>query len=317
MQKRVAEADFHTLDLNLLRVFDTVMAEGSLTRAACVLSITQPAASQAVKRLHDSLGDVLFVRTATGMRPTARARALWPQVRAALSALQRTLAPASFDPGVDAVHFRIAMADATAALLAPALLHAIEASGSHASLRVLPLTTRDPAGLLEQGEADLAVGHFPDLIAALVARGDDALLHHTRLYDTRYVCVMRRGHPLARKRLTLDTYCAAHHLGVSFSGQPHGLVDRALAGIGRQRRIVLTVNQFFTAGLLVTQSDLLTALPLSLLEATGMPGELLTRELPFDPGAVHVEMVWHLRRDADLAHRWLRETIRESVRARR
>ncbi|MBE7419650.1 MAG: LysR family transcriptional regulator [Ideonella sp.] len=309
--------DFRALDLNLLRVFDTVMAEGSLTRAAAVLAITQPAASQAVKRLHDALGDVLFVRTASGMRPSARARALWPQVRAALASLQRTLAPDTFDPGADPVSFRLAMADATAAMLAPALLQVIASSEARAQLRVLPLTTRQPSALLEQGEADLAVGHFPDLIAALLAQGDDALLRHRRLYDTRYVCVMRRGHPLARKRLTLDTYCAAHHLGVSFSGRPQGLVDRALAALGRQRQIVLTVNQFFTAGLVVTQSDLLTALPLSLLEATGMPGELLTRELPFDPGAVHVEMVWHLRRETDPAHRWLREAIHESTQTRR
>jgi len=317
MRKALRSAHFRTLDLNLLRVFDTVMAEGSLTRAAAVLSITQPAASHAVKRLHEALGDVLFVRTASGMRPSARARALWPQVRAALSSLQRTLAPDSFDPGADTVSFRVAMADATAAMLAPAMLHVIASSEARAQLRVLPLTTRHPSPLLEQGEADLAVGHFPDLITALLAQGDDALLRHRRLYDTRYVCVMRRGHPLAHKRLTLDTYCAAHHLGVSFSGRPQGLVDRALAALGRQRHIVLTVNQFFTAGLVVTQSDLLTALPLSLLEATGMPGELLTRELPFDPGAVHVEMVWHLRRETDPAHRWLRESIHESAQTRR
>lgn len=314
MGKPAPNANFRTLDLNLLRVFDTVMAEGSLTRAAAVLSITQPAASHALKRLHDAVGDVLFIRTASGMRPTARAQALWPQVHAALSSLQRTLAPGSFDPKSDAANFRIAMADATATLLVPGMLRAIEASDAMANLRVLPLVTRNPSRLLEQGEADLAVGHFPDLIAALVAQGDDALLHHMRLYDTRYVCVMRRGHPLTHKRLTLDAFCAAHHLLVSFSGRPQGLVDRALADIGRQRRVVLTVNQFYVAGQVVAHSDLLTTLPLSFLQATGLPGELLTRELPFDPGAVHVEMVWHLRRDADPAHRWLRETMLGSAR---
>lgn len=314
MSQRRAAANFRTLDLNLLRVFDALMAEGSLTRAASVLALTQPAASHALKRLHEALGDVLFVRTARGMNPTSRAQALWPQVRAALAALQRALAPGSFDPRSDAVNFRVAMADATAALLTPPVVHDIESAQALANLRVLPLSTRDPRRLIEQGAADLAVGHFPDLIAALVSQGDDANLRHARLYDTRYVCVMRRGHPLARKRLTLDAYCAAHHLLVSFSGRPQGLVDRALADIGRQRRIVLTVNQFFTAGRVVTQSDLLTVLPLSFLEATGTHNELVTRELPFDPGAVHVEMVWHLRRDSDPAHRWLRDTLARAAR---
>jgi DNA-binding transcriptional LysR family regulator len=307
--------NFRTLDLNLLRVFDALMTEGSLTRASVVLSMTQPAASHALKRLHQGLGETLFSRTATGMQPTPRAQALWPQVRAALASLQRALAPGSFDPRHDAVSFRVAMADATAALLAPRLVRAIESVQATSSLHLLPLVTRDPSTLLERGSADLAVGHFPDLIAALLTSDGGGALRHARLYDTRYVCVMRRDHPLARKKLTLDAFCDAHHLVVSFSGRPLGLIDRALASLGRRRHIVLTVNQFFTAGRVVTHSDLLTVLPLSFIEATGRRGTLVTRELPFDPGAVHVEMVWHLRRDNDPAHRWLRDVLQGASRA--
>jgi DNA-binding transcriptional LysR family regulator len=144
MSLHPAAANFRTLDLNLLRVFDAVMAEGSLTRAASVLAMTQPAASHALKRLHEALGDVLFVRTARGMNPTSRAQALWPQVRAALAALQRSLAPGSFDPRSDAVNFRVAMADATAALLTNRRWCTTSKPRMRASLRVLPLSTRDP-----------------------------------------------------------------------------------------------------------------------------------------------------------------------------
>jgi len=302
--------NFRTLDLNLLRVFDVVMAEGSLTRAAQVLAMTQPAVSHAVKRLHDAVGEALFERSAHGMKPTAHARALWPQVRAALAGLQQTLAPAAFEAQRDAVNFRLAMADATAALLLPSLVSVIEEQRALANLRVLPLTTRDPRALLEQGEYDIAVGYFPEAIANIEAEGSDATLRHQRLSQTRYVCVMRRGHPLAADgALTLDAYCTARHLLVSFSGRPHGLVDQALAGFGRQRRIMLTVNQFFTAGRIVTRSDLLTVLPLSFVAATGFAKELVTRELPFELGRVHVEMLWHLRRDNDPAHGWLRGLI--------
>lgn len=316
MSQRTLVVNFRTIDLNLLRVFDAVMAEGSLTRAASVLAMTQPAASHALKRLHDALGETLFVRTASGMKPTPKSQTLWPPVRAALSALQHALAPANFDPRSEAVNFRIAMADATATLLAPPLVRAIQGAHAAANVRVLPLGTRDPRALLEQGQADLAVGYFRELIAALVAQGQDATLRHARLYETRYVCVMRRDHPLARKKLTLDTFCTAQHLGVSFSGRAQGPIDRALADIGRQRRVVLTVNQFFTAGRVVTQSDLLAVLPLSFLAATGIANKLVTHELPFDPGAVHVEMVWHLRRDADPAHRWLRDVLMGAVKTR-
>ena len=307
--------NFRTLDLNLLRVFDALMSEGSLTRAASALAMTQPAASQALKRLHGAVGEPLFERVAYGMKPTPRAEALWPQVREALAALQQALAPAEFNPKLDPVNFRIAMADATAAALAPALVCSIESERALASLQVLPLTTRDPRPLLQRDEADLAIGHFPVAVPAIVAEGRHATLRHLRLRDTRYVCVMRSGHPLAAAPLTLDAYCAAHHLLVSFSGHPHGLADQALAALGRERRIVLTVNQFFTAGRVVTQSDLLTVLPAGFVAETGYRDQLVTAELPFDMGRLIIEMLWPARRDADPAHQWLRALVRAAAAA--
>jgi DNA-binding transcriptional LysR family regulator len=301
--------NFRTLDLNLLRVFDAVMAEGSLTRAAGGLAMTQPAVSHALKRLREAVGDELFTRTAFGVRPTPRAEALWPAVRGSLGALQHALSPAEFDPARDPATFRLAMADATAALLCPLLLGNIESAQALANLRVLPLVTRDPRKLIEADEIDLAVGFFPEAVTAIVAQGADSNLRHARLYTTRYMCVMRRKHPLADKPLTLDAYCDAHHLLVSFSGKPHGYVDQALAARGRQRRIVLTVNQFFTAGRVVTHSDLLTVLPESFIDATGYRDELVTRELPIELGPVNVEMLWHLRHDREPAHLWLRDVV--------
>jgi DNA-binding transcriptional LysR family regulator len=308
--------NFRTLDLNLLRVLDAVMSEGSLTRAASALAMTQPAVSHALRRLREALGEELFVRTAHGMRPTPQAQALWPQVRQALALLRQTLAPDQFDPRRDAVQLSLAMADATAALLAPPLVEGIEREQARVSLRVLPLTTRDPRQLLEAGEADLAVGSFPEAVTAILAQGQDGLLRHAALYDTRYVGVMRRGHPLAPTPLTpltLDAYCAAQHLRVSFSGRAQGYVDQALAALGRQRRVVLTVNQFFTAGQVVRRSDLLAVLPESFIAAAG--SGLVTCELPLALAPVQVGMVWHLRHDAEPAHRWLRERVRAAAAA--
>ena len=305
--------NFRTLDLNLLRVLDAVMSEGSLTRAAAALAMTQPAVSHALKRLHQAVGEELFVRSAHGMKPTPLAEALWPQVRDALSTLRQALAPDSFDPQRDAVQLRMAMADATAAVLAPGLVARIEQSAALVNLRVLPLTTRDPRRLLESGDADLAVGFFPETVTGIVASGHGNVLRHARLYETRYVCVMRHGHPLAEAPLTLDAYCSAHHLLVSFSGRAFGYVDQALQGLGRQRRVVLTVNQFFTAGRVVAQSDLLTVLPEGFLEATGYGPQLLTRELPLALGPVTVEMLWHLRHDTTPSHHWLRQQVQAAA----
>jgi DNA-binding transcriptional LysR family regulator len=275
--------------------------------------MTQPAVSHALKRLREQLGEELFERVAHGVRPTPRAEALWPAVRDALASLRQAVVPGDFDPAQDEVQFHLAMADSTASLLAPPLVQVIESTGARANLRVLPLTTRDPTRLVDSGEADLALGFFPALITRLVAQGDTAHLRHQRLYDTRYVCVMRRDHPLAAAPLRLDDFLAAHHLLVSFSGRPHGLVDQALAALGHKRRIVLTVNQFATAGRVVSASELLAVLPESFIEATGVAGALAVREIPLTLDPVHVEMVWHLRRDADPAHRWLRRQVLEAA----
>ncbi len=301
--------NFRTFDLNLLRIFDAVMAEGSLTRAALTLNMTQPAVSHAMKRLREAVGEALFIRTAHGMRPSPRAEQLWPMVRDTLAGLRQALAPEDFDPQRDTVHFRLAMADATAATVTPGLVQIIEAGSFAPTLQVQPLATRDPTRLLEAGETDLAVGYFPEALQSMLGHGRDTPYLHQRLYETRYVCVMRRNHPLAGEPLTLDSYCAAHHLLVSFSGRPMGYVDQALAALGRRRRTVLTVNQFFTAGRVVSQSNLLTVLPEGFVEATGYRSELVTRELPLSMRPVTVDMLWHRRLDSHPAQRWLRAQL--------
>ncbi|TFY98022.1 LysR family transcriptional regulator [Ramlibacter rhizophilus] len=308
--------NFRQLDLNLLRVFDQVMAERNLTRAARNLSMTQPAVSNALTRLRDFLGDRLVVRSGYGVEPTPRALALWPAVSEALRQLEASIAPGAFDPAAASNTFVLAMADATAAELMPGLVEIIERQAPGISMRVLPLTTRDPRRLLDEGQIDLAVGHFPAVLADLTAQaqaGGVSAFDHQRLYDGRYVCVMRQAHPLAAAPLSLDVFCRAHHLLVSFSGRPFGFIDEALASLNRRRRIVLTVNQFFTAGRVVAGSDLLTVLPLHFVAVTGMAAELTWRELPFEVPAVHVDALWHRRQDARSEHRWLRQAVSDAA----
>lgn len=305
--------NFRQLDLNLLRVFDTVMAERNLTRAAEQLSLTQPAISSALKRLRESVGEDLLTRVAFGVKPTARAEALWPEVRAALAQLRAAFDPGEFQPQLEPASFRLTMSDAISTTLMPQVVSQIESIGAQTNLRVVPPATLNPRAMLERDEVDVAVGHFPDTVASIGVEGRAATLRHRRLYDSQYVCVMRRGHPLAGQPLTLDAYCEAHHLMVSFSGRPHGQVDQALAALGRQRRIVLTVNQFFTAGQVVTQSDLLTVLPLSFVAATGTQDQVVTRALPFALAPIAVQMLWPVRQDADPAHRWLRALVQQAA----
>ncbi|WP_345536771.1 LysR family transcriptional regulator [Variovorax defluvii] len=312
------DVNFRTLDLNLLRVFDEVMAERNLTRAARNLSITQPAVSNALRRLRETLGDELVRRSGAGVEPTPRALALWPTVRDALRQLQHTLAPHEFDAAVADDTFVLAMADATAAELVPGLVRIVEEEAPAISLRVVPLTTRDPRPLLENKEVDMAIGYFPLVSANLAARGPSSTaaqpFEAQRLYIGEYVCVMRQGHPLADHPLTLDAFCAARHLLVTFSGRPYGFIDQTLGALGRERRVVATVNQFLTAGRVVANSDLLTVLPRHFVKVAGIE-QLVLRELPFQQPLVHVDAVWHRQAQQDHAHEWLREALLRSAAA--
>ena len=309
--------NFRTLDLNLLRVFDEVMAAKNITRAAETLAMTQPAVSNALRRLREALNDELVTRSGYGVTPTPRAIALWPAVREALASLQASLTPDTFVPATSKQNFVLAMADATAAVLIPPLIRHLEANAPDINLRLVPLTTRDPRAVLLAGEIDLAIGFFPALVASIglqaMQTGVPDNFAHTQLYSGEYVCVMRRDHPLAahlaEQPLTLDAYCAAKHLLVSFSGRPFGFIDEALAAVNRTRRIVLTVNQFFTAGRVVANSDLLTVLPRHFLASTGISDEFTVVELPFSKLPVHVDMVWHRRLHTEAAQRWLRSAL--------
>ncbi len=176
--------NFRTLDLNLLRVFDQVMSERNLTRAARNLAMTQPAVSNALGRLREVLGDRLVVRSGYGVEPTPRALALWPTVSDALRQLEASLAPGGFDASSEVRSFVLAMADATAAMVMPGLIGIIEREAPGLSIRVVPLTTRDPRRLLDDAQADLAVGYFPAVLADLTAQAQAGTLadfEHERL----------------------------------------------------------------------------------------------------------------------------------------
>lgn len=302
--------NFRTLDLNLLRVFDTVMVERNVTRAAAQLAMSQPAVSNALRRFREAVGEDLFVPGRNGVTPTPHAGSIWPAVRDALARLRDVFEPQDFDPRHDEHLFTLLMVDATATVLMPPLFAALERQQSRVELRVEPLTSRDPRQPLERGGADIAVGFFPDVerqLAASGALGDFAL---DLIYACEYVCVMRREHALAGSApLSLDDFCAAAHARVNFAGRPNGFVDEALNRIGRTRRVVLTVNQFATATRVISQTDLISVVPRSFVAVSGVADDVVILRPPIELPRIEVGMLWHRRRERDLAHRWLRRAM--------
>ena len=303
---------FQNLDLNLLRVFDAVMTELNLTRAAERLATTQPAVSNALRRLRDALDDDLFVRMPHGVKPTPRAEDLQSAVRLALSTLEAAITPERIDITETQTTFRLSMADSTASLLMPSLMRQMKQIAPKLTVQMLPLVTRDPRPALLRSDVDLAIGSFPGIVAQLTSEQDaESPIRHSGLYIGEYVCVMRKDHPLANAELTLDSYCDADHVLMSFSGRPHGPADDVLAGLGRERRIVLTVNQFFTVGQVVEGSDLISIMPRHSIASTRMADVLVSKKLPFSLPAVQVDMLWHERDAANASHKWLRNTLHQ------
>ncbi len=304
--------NFRTLDLNLMRVFDAIMAEQSLTRAAITLSLTQPAVSNALRRLREHLGDDLLVREGQKLVPTARAKSLWPSVRDALNGLELALSPEEFEPQSSVTSFVLTMSDATSAELIPSLSKIFEQDAPNASLRVIPLTTRDPRSLLLDGHADFAVGYFPGVLADLSAQthSDEPLrFEHLRLFEGEYVCVMRKDHPLSLSPLSLERFCNARHMLVSYSGRSFGFVDEALASMGRKRRVAVTVNQFATAGRVVLSTDLITVLPRHFVQVAGLQNDVCLMDLPIKLPPVHIDLLWLKPNGTRARHLWLKETL--------
>lgn len=294
-----------SLDLNLLLVFDAVMAERHVTRAAERVGLSQPAVSNALSRLRHRLKDELFVRSSGGMRPTARAIELAEPVRRALAELEQALDQSAFDPSTARRAFRIATNDYCVAALMPALVRALTERAPGVDLHCMPTGGRGLA-LLDDGAADFAISAFDDL----PDRFGSALLFR----DT-FACVMRKGHELASAPLTLERYAAASHLLVSLRGDPRGFVDTALARRGLTRRIGMTVNQFAVAPSIIAASDMIMTMPRRMaclyvplhdLHVTDPP-----LETPAPIGFSSAIMVWHQRLSDHPAHRWFRDAVVE------
>lgn len=309
---------FDKLDLNLLRVFDVVMQERSLTKAAERLNLTQPAVSNAIRRLKDALKDDLFVRAGQGIEPTAHAMELWSAVHQALLDLGNAIEPESFNPAHSEQVFHLGMIDATAARLLPPLAQIQADEAPHIRLHVSALLSRDPRVLLDEGEIDVAVGYFPAVQADLTARAqsDATVQYDSRLlYQREYVCAMRSEHPLAQDDMSLEDFCAARHLVVSLSGRPYGFIDEALSGLGLSRQVVMTVNQYFTAARIVAETDLLTAMPRKFAATAELAKGLELRELPLPVTPVSVHVLWLRGNRHPAAIAWLLEALQRSVQA--
>jgi DNA-binding transcriptional LysR family regulator len=289
------------LNLNAIMTLDALLEEKSPTGAAKKLGITQSAVSHTLKELRDFFGDPLLSRTARGMVLTPRALELAEPIRKGLETIDAAVQRAEvFDPRRTSMTFTVAMTDHVGISFLPDFFAALAREAPGVDLRVMPVVRRVERQL-EAGEIDLLFSLSSVPIEGLG-------LYRQRLFDERFVCLVRRDHPKVGRRLTLEEYCALDHLLIAPRGG-RGLVDQLLDENGLERRVALTVPQFLLAPFIVAESDLI----LTLAERVARRFESLL-PLRIVPPPLRIpeyvcSQVWHERHHANAGHRWIRALI--------
>ena len=293
--------ELEEIDLNLLVVFKHLLTERSVSRVAQALQLTQPAVSNALARLRKLLGDELFLRTPQGMQPTPFAEQLAESVTYALGMIHGALNQrATFEPQASDREFVIGMTDIGEIYFLPKLMNHLRRHAPQVTVSTVRNTSASLRDDLEAGKVDLALGLLPQLKAGFFQR---------RLFKQRYVCLMRKGHRLDKKKITLAEFSAAQHLLVVSEGTGHGKVDEVLRRSGVERNVVLTVPHFVALGHILQAADLVATVPERLAQRMVEPFSLAAVPHPAKLPEVAINVFWHAKFHKSPANQWLRGVI--------
>ncbi|WP_165855114.1 LysR family transcriptional regulator [Marinobacter sp. JSM 1782161] len=287
-------------ELQLLYIFDAIMAERSVTRAAERLSMTQPAVSNAMSRMRQIWNDPLFVRKGRNIEPTSYAYSLWSQVNRPMHDLANAVGETRFEPATARRQFRIAATDVMIEILWRPLVERLEREAPGIDLLAVPYTPEGAQTSLREAHTDLAIG---------VLTQHDHSLRSQFLYQGGYRLAMGENHPLAGGAVTLDDFLEARHLLVSLSGDAHGFVDDYLDQQGLARRIAVTVNHFSVVPQMLRESNLIAAVPSLISYKPGFDDGLWQTDLPFEVNPTAIYLIWHARHDRDPAITWIRNQV--------
>jgi DNA-binding transcriptional LysR family regulator len=296
--------DLRRLDINLLVILDALYDEGTISRVAERLQLSQPTVSAGLGRLRTLLNDDLFVRSQAMMQPTERAMQLRAPIRKVLQTIRtEILEQAGFSPETFSDTITISASDVGELEFMPALYERLRTVAPHASLRTV---LRDPHSLAEamdRGDIDLAIGYLPDLNAAAFMQ--QVLFNHGS------VCLVRRDHPLYGQGITLQQYREARHLVVAQQTRSQDVIDEALALQGIARNVAVTISHFVNVPPLIADSDLVATIarPIAAWHAKFHPVTLI--EAPFPISPMQIKQVWHRRFHNSPKLQWLRGLVAE------
>ncbi len=293
-----------SIDLNLLVAFEALMRERHVTRAGARIGHAQPSMSNALTRLRALFGDALFIRTAHGMKPTARALALADPIAAALDQLRAALASEpQFDPSTARQQFSIAATDYGDLVIVPAVVAAVRREAPDVDLLVRPVTDRaETLRRLEHGEIDVLLGgHFPD---------SPRTIRHV-LFHERFVCIRDAKRAGNRKTIGRDEFLVCPYAWFSSTGEDDSplRLDSHLAQVGVSRRIALTLSHSAAVPFAIAGTDLIASLSERIARKFAKEARIAVMPLPFDQTPYPVELVQSRARSGDLAMRWLVDLI--------
>jgi DNA-binding transcriptional LysR family regulator len=288
------------VDLNLLAVLDAILQTASVSRAAEQVGISKPAMSHALARLRAQLGDPVLVRAGQQWHLSERALALRERVHELATGARGVLdREPSFDPASSSREFRVHATDHVLALLGGDLGAALADQAPGCALRFLPIQT-DDAAPLRGGLIDLAIGVFPDMPPEFRTQA---------LFQEKFACVVRRGHPRVKGKLSLASFLALQHVLVAPRGRAGSTVDAALAERGLSRQVTRFVPYFVVALDLVSRTDGVLTVSERLALAYEDRFDLQVLRPPLALPTYTICQVWHPRVDADPSHRWFRQLV--------
>ncbi len=314
----MSELHIQALDLNLLRLFDVLLEERSVTRAGARLGLSQSAVSHALGRLRHSLDDELFTRSGSGMVPTPRAAGLGPPVRAALAQLQAALTPQGFDARTTERRFVLVAGAYACAILVPALAARLAEAAPRAELVIMPAGS-DLLEQLDSRRADFVLG---GAVATPQRLAQETLLHETLTW------VVRAENPLPAGPISLEDLVSVPHVAIAArdrfgfgelgtssltlrsSWDDYGALEAELSNRGLPRRIGVTVPDSYSALGVVRRSDMAALIPRRLAMLTTQTGILRLIEPPYRSPRVDLSLLYLRERLSEPAMAWMRDQLK-------
>jgi DNA-binding transcriptional LysR family regulator len=299
------EAD---LDLHQLQVFNVLLTERSITKAARVLNLTQPALSKTLARMRTYFGDPLFVRVSLRMEPTPKALELAEPVRAILDRV-RTLRTdhSTFDPRTSERTFRFFLLDAGIVMILPALLNHLRTEAPGVHIQAMQCDAQHLDLWLESGLVDLAIGSFPSLATGI---------RRVPLWMESYVSVTRKGHPGIGQEPSKEDFISQKHALVSAvgTGHEHLSAERLIEAAIAEQNIVCRVPTFTSASLIAKHSDIVVTMPRTLARAMAVDLDLQLVETPLHIPKIQIGQYWHDRFHREPGSQWIRSVMQKLFR---